>query len=595
VVSRLLRALPIALVLVVVPVTSATAAQKSFSLPEVLITAVVNPDRSMDVTEVVTYDFDGGPFSAGIKTFESNEAQIGDFTASDEQGPLDVIVPSESISGEWEWELRDQPTYDETVTFTLTYHVSDAVRVGSDVADLNWKFIGNDHPGIGRLSIDVLLPPGIPPSPTSPPDTDTTFLRGFAHGPTNGVVRVSDSRVLATVDDVPSRRFVEVRAVTPATVFGTPGTSQLLPSILEQEREILGVQDEEREKEDRKGLAWFLTPAFTAVGLLGTGLLWFVGGRERRSVQVFGKYWREPLEERPAVALANLNRGTVAAGPTFAGTLVDLAQRGYLKIVGEHEERFGPDKTVHRYLWAGKELGPDVVQYEKDLLEFVFRGGVETTSDELNSWARTNQRSAQRHLAEIKSGVKAEYDTLGYESKVNGLHLGLLFAVCAAVGIGSWILKAYTDNGFAWVGVGAAVALFAAGSFLLRNRTQAGTEAAAKARGLKEFLKDFSQLEDAPVGHLILWERYLVYAVALGVSADLIRGMEARVPQVTNDPRFGLWYVGVPGHRFDGFDRIETHGSSLVTASTPNKSGGGGGFGGGGSSGGGGGGGFGAR
>jgi uncharacterized membrane protein len=195
----------------------------------------------------------------------------------------------------------------------------------------------------------------------------------------------------------------------------------------------------------------------------------------------------------------------------------------------------------------------------------------------------------------VKKGVKAEYSKLGYESKVNGLHVGLLALICAIVGIGSWILRSYSDNGVAWVGVGLAVALFMLGSFLLRNRTQQGAEAAAKADGLKRYLKDFSRLSEAPVGHLILWERYLVFAVALGVSADLIRGMEARVPQVANDPSFGVWYVGYPGHRFDGFDRLETHSSALVTASTPNKSGGGGGFSGGGSSGGGGGGGFGAR
>ena len=81
--------------------------------------------------------------------------------------------------------------------------------------------------------------------------------------------------------------------------------------------------------------------------------------------------------------------------------------------------------------------------------------------------------------------------------------------------------------------------LFGAGSRLLMNRTQAGADAAARANGLKKFLKDFSRLEEAPVGHLILWERYLVYAVALGVSAELLQGLTTRVPAVANDPNFG--------------------------------------------------------
>ena len=47
--------------------------------------------------------------------------------------------------------------------------------------------------------------------------------------------------------------------------------------------------------------------------------------------------------------------------------------------------------------------------------------------------------------------------------------------------------------------------------------------------GVEHFLRDFSELEDAPSGHLVLWERYLVYAVALGVSEELVRGLALRV------------------------------------------------------------------
>ena len=593
--SVVLRVVAVALAVAAGPAlgggSTATAQSKSFALPSVDIRADVNTDASMDVTEVVVYDFDGGPFNFGIKSFERDLGLISEFTAADDEGPLRTIEPQASVSGDWEWELRG-PTSDETVTFTLTYHVADAVDVGSDVADLNWMFIGRDHPGIGRLTIDVRFPPGIPPSPSDPPDTDTSVLRGFAHGPTNGVVRVAESRVDAAVDDLGSEQFVEVRAVAPATAFDSPGSVALLGDILEEERSLqTGIADER----NRKKFAWVLTPILGAAAALGTGVLWLTGGRERKPKEVLGEYWREPLDERPAVALANLNRGKIAAGPTVAGTLVDLAQRGYVRMVGEHQEQLGPDKTVHRYIWNGKPLGPEVVQYERDLLEFIFRGAQETTSDDVNAWARTNQRSAQSHLEAVKKGVKSEYSKLGYESNVNGLHMGLLVGLCAIVGIGSWILKSYSKSGVAWVGVGLAVAMFMLGSYLLRNRTQVGAEAAAKARGLRQYLKDFSQLSEAPVGHLILWERYLVFAVALGVSADLIRGMQARVPQVANDPSFGVWYVGYPGHRFEGFDRIESHSSSLVTASTPNNSGGGGGFSGGGSSGGGGGGGFGAR
>lgn len=579
---------------VLAPAGPAGAGSRSFELVSLETVATVHPDTTMEVVEEITYRYDGGPFNFGIRSFEFF-GDISDFTARDGEGPLEVIPPESSVSGDWEWALR-RPTSDATVTYVLTYTVRGAVTVGRDVADLNWQFLGSEHPGVGSVDITVRFPDGIPPARADVTDDDTTVLRGFAHGPTNGVVRVDESLVVATVDRVGSGRFVEIRALAPADAFTVTGDEELLADALVEERRIAGEQEEDAEQERRRGLLWPLTGVLSAVGLLGTGALWYSGGRERKSQEVLGEYWREPLDERPAVAVTNLSRGTVPTGAAIAGTVVDMAQRGYLRIVGEREERFGPDKTVHRYVWAGKEYGDDVLPYEKAVLEMIFRGKTEVTSDEVDAWARKHQSSAQAKLKTITKGITAEYERHGYE--VDAAHnplLKVLIGVCVAVAVAGFALTRYTGRGAWWVPVAGAFVLFVAGGRLLKNRTQAGAEAAAKAKGLKAFLKDFSRLEDAPVGHLILWERYLVYSVALGVSAELMRGLTTRVPAVANDPNFGVWYRGPSGH-FDGFDRMETHGSSLVSASTPkNTSGSGGGFSGGGSSGGGGGGGFGAR
>ena len=45
---------------------------------------------------------------------------------------------------------------------------------------------------------------------------------------------------------------------------------------------------------------------------------------------------------------------------------------------------------------------------------------------------------------------------------------------------------------------------------LLRQRSPEGQVRFLQWRGVRNYLRDFSQLADAPVGHLLLWERYLV-------------------------------------------------------------------------------------
>jgi uncharacterized membrane protein YgcG len=569
------------------------AADKSFSFDSLVTDVQVQPDASMLVTEVWTYRFVGGPFNFGIRSFDSENGssvnQVQDFAARDAQGPLEVIPPDQSVSGNWEWHLRG-PTSDTTAAYTITYRVVGAVHVGADVGDLYWTFIRGDHPAVAHMTVAIRFAVPIPPAQADVADTDTTVLRGFAHGPSNGAVAVGESVVSATIDELPADAFMDVRAVAPATAFTVGGTQQLLPGILSDERSRLNAANDHA---DKQRLGWIITPILAALGLMGTGLLWLTGGRERKSVDVLGEYWREPLDDPPAVALATLHRGSVLAGPTIAGTLVDLAQRGYLLISGERKERIGRDATVHHYHWARKKLGADVLGYEKDLLEFVFRGQTEVTSTELDAWAKANQKSAHTLLQQIMGGVTAEFKERGYEATAKGRPVAILLALCALVGGGSFALKLYTHNGIGWAGVAAAAAMFVFGLKALGNRTQVGVEAAAKAKGLKKYLEDFSQLADAPVGHLILWERYLVYAVALGVSKELINGLASRLPALMTDPNFSIWYVGPYGH-FDGFDEIETRGSSLAAASTPSSSGSGGGFSGG-SSGGGGGGSAGAR
>ena len=162
--------------------------------------------------------------------------------------------------------------------------------------------------------------------------------------------------------------------------------------------------------------------------------------------------------------------------------------------------------------------------------------------------------------------------------------------MCAAIGLLGLVALALSGP-IGFVAIGVAVAAFVVGLIALGNRTQAGAEAYAKAKGLQQFLKDFSQLDEAPVGHLILWERFLVYSVALGVSGDLVRNIAFKVPEVANDPAFAVWYVGHGTARFDSIGRMGDVGSSIASSfSPPSSSGSGGGFSGGGGGGGGGGG-----
>lgn len=557
-------------------------ADKSFTFRSWITEAVVAPDASMHVTERLTYQFLGGPFEFGIRSFARNNDQIDDFSVSDAEGPLAVIPPGESESGNWEWKLRSA-TSNTIETYTLRYRVERAVRVGSDVADLYWQFVGPDHPTINSVDITVTLPGSIPPADNATTgDGDTNVLRGFAHGPANGTVEVGTSRVHAAVASVGKGTFVEVRTVAPASAFSVTTTkAPLLNDILRDERNV-GVRE-------ARHLGWILSPILAVVGLFGTAALWLVGGRERKSKEVLGDYWREPLDIPPAIAAKLVTRGRGSKGTIVSATIVDLAQRGYLTITGTRVERFGPDTTEFTYAKTVKAPGAELTKWERNLYRMIFRDTDQVTSTELTAWATQHPKDANKRLDKVLEGVTGDYRARGYEQKMSGRMVAGLSTLFVVGVVGGVLVVARWHNPIGVAVIALAVVLLGVGFQLLRNRTPAGAEAAAKADGLRAFLHDFSQLADAPVGHLVLWERYLVYSVALGVSAELVKGLATRFPEVANDPTFGVWYHGPIGG-FSGLDSMVTSSSAFASASQPNSSGGGGGFSGGGGGGGGGGG-----
>lgn len=62
--------------------------------------------------------------------------------------------------------------------------------------------------------------------------------------------------------------------------------------------------------------------------------------------------------------------------------------------------------------------------------------------------------------------------------------------------------------------------------------TQFGEDEYAKWRGLYEFLNSMTLMNERTVIELPLWEKYLVYATAFGISEKVIKALEIRCPEI---------------------------------------------------------------
>lgn len=117
--------------------------------------------------------------------------------------------------------------------------------------------------------------------------------------------------------------------------------------------------------------------------------------------------------------------------------------------------------------------------------------------------------------------------------------------------------------------------------------TQFGEDEYAKWRGLYNFLNSETLMKERTVIELVIWEQYLIYATAFGISEKVIKALHVRCPETNLSPVLGNPYFHTRGF----YHSTRSFRTATYTASFTASSGGHGGYGGGGRGGGGGGGG----
>jgi len=269
----------------------------------------------------------------------------------------------------------------------------------------------------------------------------------------------------------------------------------------------------------------------------------------------------------------------------ITASIVNLAVRGYVTI--EERKTAGllfdrTDYSLKRIREADEKLPP----FEKKLLANLFTGH----SQEI--LASDLKYSFYKCLNDLQTTVFSRLKAMGYFRSLPRSVKSLYFGIGIGVGILGILIGAitgtFTGNSpgklvVAFVLAGLAVLLFAP---FMPVKTRKGAQALAKVKGFEEFLIRAEKDRLERMKDQNLFEKYLPYAIALGVSDRWARAFEGIYQEV---PR---WY-GSPGG-FDTFhpvsfqrslgNALSSMGNALYA--TPRSSGGGG-SGGGGSSGGG--------
>jgi len=602
-----MRHLLTALILAVAAVCLAAPAKaKSFHYPSIEVRAQVRPDGSMHVEEARTYEFRGNfheawrtiPVPSGVSI--ENFALSEDGTAyrqesSGAPGTVRAGRNGQAYEAYWYYDITDR-----AATFLLEYDVVGAVAKHADYAELYWKFVEPDR-GVNADSVRVVV--------TLPGEIPASGIRAWAHGPLWGKVKVEDGRVVLTCEPLPDREMLEVRILLPtAAIVSSPRwyNDTAESRVLAEESQWVGEANEKRVRAKRNLFLQLAVPLLMVVAGVGAwASLYLRYGREYKEENPI-EYLREPPEEWTPNEVAFVWRWGELNAQDMTATLMDLVRRGALKLIvtTERHERLGgllgesvKEEYAIERVREQEEYLSDSERYLIRSILFHDVSGDMMSMDTFQEKARKDPRAAYSRFKSWRSLAKREAKRVAVVDPVSKKMLGVGAGLGFVIFFLSIMLGAMTQSPGFIVSACVGFALIP-GSYAILRRTPEAARQLHRWQAFRRYLRDFSQLKQYPAPAVILWERYLVFAITLGVADKVIGQFKELYPQVADQAQAGSAFphwVNAGGQPLAGMDSIgsvlSSFSSTLATAtsSMSSSSGSGGGFSGGGGGGGGGG------
>ena len=431
---------------------------------------------------------------------------------------------------------------DEQRTFIIEYRVVDVVKVHTDVAELYWQFAGlHRSVEIDKMDVTLTLPGGAQPDE----------IKVWGHGPVRGdVKKISAEKVTWSTTDLPINKFLEGRVVFPTRLVpqAVIKTSRAaLPEILTEEQAWAN----QRIAEEHRNLLSIIGAFLIAFAGLALAYYFYARYGRKYRPRIETEYYRElPGTYSPAEAGYIYDVGKVNP-PVLSATLMDLARRGYVRLEPMKNSEDKDDVVLRQMKPAGEELRP----HERLFMDFFFNqiGQMQPAVwfSALSYYTKQSPEMVRNFVDSFKSMVGGSVIAMDYfdaESRSRSA-IELWSAVLCTVAAIIALLMGNFYYMFVFLIVGIAMGIACRQS---RDFNQEGQNQYELWLAFRRFLTDFSNLDKAELPQLILWEHYLVYAVVLGVAAEVIHQLPVVYPEIRNpDSGFGgYWGGGYYGHSY---------------------------------------------
>ena len=433
--------------------------------------------------------------------------------------------------------------------YQISYTVKDAITKYNDFAELYWQFVGeNFEINAKKITGTIYLPSDVS-------NKDEIKVWGHTKGLNGTIYATATNKIEFQINNFENGTYVEARTLFPTSLINTSGrtkNTEILDNAIKEETKWADKANKERWLAENS--PWIMGIAFILIcGTITLIIIYFEIKKTKKYKNRLKEleneakiipstkyeYFREIPDENttPGEVIKTLNPimssfTTSVFGKVFSATMLDLSLKKYLEIKLEKNEK---NKKVTN-IYVLKQVGDGLKDNEERIMTFIKNAAGEKkviTLKELQNYIKGHPSKVESLLSSTFKATeqqlyneeilndKAHKEYKDLEEKIGNeeaLIIFLLFFIIFVIPIIPAIIAIIN------------VILCKKIEKMLNILTQKGIDKQTEWKGLKTFMEEFSMLDKREVPELVVWEKYLVYATAMGVADKVIKQLKMVYP-----------------------------------------------------------------
>ena len=462
----------------------------------------------------------------------------------------------------------------DRVEVELTWQLKNLLFLYDDIAELNWQPLTDSSESIEKFEFHVSGEKGA---------EKLFFHTGQLYR--EGRIKQSGHEYTIRLDNLPSKRGVELHAYWPRTDFASATDQNLKGNRLEEFNKI---EDSiVREKEQSKYIVTWVFPLILSLSLLLSICFYFIYKRKTGPSVKYAKNHRlyePPMELEPMVlSEAVYSTSLEEVSPLIKGagkftfdqliqaTLLDVIDRGNVSIISEGDavglrlvkedglSNFEKD-CINLAFSNKKEAALSNLFADYKVSESLYRGAKAADEKRIQAKGCQLKYSFERALKQMQEGVRNRvsfwglpdyYRPLTSGEKVLQVSMGISTILPLFIGFGLF-LYSLDVHGYLYLPLpilgflGLVLAVFYYWKLRLDNRdgvlNEAGAEVYYLWTSFENMLREIARLDQAELESIVVWNRLLVYATLFGYADKVSHLMKVHHIQVEN-PDINLYVV----------------------------------------------------